>query len=99
MLQAQIFIDLDEMEGEQSLHDYIIQFLAEHGVQGATSFRAYAGFGRNHKIRHPRDLFSFDEPPAMILFVDEDEKVKSVLAELKRKFPAKMMTMVPVQQA
>lgn len=99
MLQAQVFIDLEEMKGDQSLHDYLIRFLAEKNIAGATSFRGWAGFGKNHKIKNPRDLFSFDEPPALILFIDEDEKVRKVVAELKAILPSKMIFILSAEKA
>ena len=83
MLQAQIFIDMEQRMEEQSLHDYILQFLLEHNIIGATSFKGLEGFGQNHKIKRPNELFSFDEPPVMIVFIDQENKVRSVLAELR----------------
>jgi uncharacterized protein len=87
MLQAQLFIDLDEMRGDQLLHDYIIKFLSEQQVAGVTSFRGYAGFGRHHRVKFPRELFSFDETPAMILFVDEDVKIRKAVEDLRKVLP------------
>ena len=88
MLQAQIFIDIEALKGTQSLHDYIIQFLVEHDISGATSFRGYTGFGRNHKIKRPNELFSFDEPPIVITFIDHETKVTAVLRELRKEMKA-----------
>jgi PII-like signaling protein len=87
MLQAQLFIDLDEMRGDQLLHDYVIKFLSQQNIAGATSFRGYAGFGKHHRVKYPRDLFSFDEAPAMILFMDEESKVRKAVEELRKVLP------------
>ena len=83
MLQAQIFIDLEELKDGQTLHDYIIQFLVEQGISGATSFKGFAGFGANNKIKRPNDIFSFDEPPVIITFIDEEKKVRQAVAALR----------------
>ncbi|MEO5979791.1 MAG: DUF190 domain-containing protein [Chryseolinea sp.] len=99
MLQAQIFIDLEDMKGDQSLHDYLIKFLAERNIAGATSFLGYAGFGKHHKIKNPRELFSFDEPPAMIMFIDEVEKVRKIVAELKIVIPGKVIFLLNAERA
>lgn len=99
MLQAQVFIDLEEMKGDQSLHDYIMKFLVEEGISGATSFRGYAGFGKNHRVKFPREMFSFDEPPAMILFIDEDEKVMAAVHKLQSFLPGKLIAVFPVLKA
>ena len=83
MLQAQIYIDKDELIGSRSLYEFILHFLANHKIAGATAFRGLIGFGLNQQMKRPFDLFSFDEVPMMITFIDEDEKVKSVLTALR----------------
>lgn len=35
MLQAQIYIDKDELKGMQPLHQFIMQLLIENGIAGA----------------------------------------------------------------
>ena len=82
MLQAQIFVGADQLKGGQHLHDYILEFLVKEAVQGATVLRGRAGFDGKHENR-PNDLFSFDETPMIITFIDEEEKVKSVLTKLR----------------
>ena len=99
MLQAQLFIDLDETRGDQLLHDYVIKFLSEKNIAGATSFRGYAGFGKHHRVKYPGELFSFDEPPAMILFIDEDEKVRHVVHELRKVLPNKPIFILHAEKA
>jgi uncharacterized protein len=85
MLQAQIFIDKDEVFGSQPLYEFIVQFLLKHKVAGATAFRGVIGFGEHHQVKRPDSLFSFDEPPMLITFIDEDEKVLHVLKELRKR--------------
>ena len=84
MLQAQIYIDKDELQGMQPLYEFIFNFLIKHNVRGATAFRGQIGFGPNQHMKRPDELFSFDEPPMMITFIDEDQKVKDVLTQLRR---------------
>lgn len=85
MLQAQIYIDKDELHvNMQPLHEFIFSFLIRHKVRGATAFRGQIGFGPNQHMKRPDELFSFDEPPMMITFIDEDEKVKTVLGQLRK---------------
>lgn len=84
MLQAQIFIDKHELIGSQSLHEYILQVLIKHHIDGATVFEGSLGYGINQRINHPHALFSFDETPMMIVFVDEKAKVISALTALRK---------------
>ena len=72
MLQAQIFIDKDEIFGSQPLYEFIIKFLLKQNIAGATAFRGVTGFGEHHQLKRPDSLFSFDE------------KVLNTLAALRR---------------
>lgn len=83
MLQAQLFFDKDELIGAQSQEEFIMKFLIKHKMVGATVIRGHSGFGPNQALKRPDALFSFDEIPMMILFIDEEEKVKKVLIKLK----------------
>lgn len=83
MLQAQIFIGNDQWKGELPLYEYILRFLVKQRVQGATVYRAWLGYDGKHMNR-PNDLFSFDETPMIISFIDEEEKVNSALTQLRK---------------
>ena len=85
MKQASIFFDKDKYHSDKPMTDYLMEFLVEQGVIGATVFRGEAGFGENHQIKRPGRLFSFDEPPMVITFVDEDERVNNTLTALRKK--------------
>ncbi len=85
MKQASIFFDKDKYSHDKPMGDFLMEFLVNHKVIGATMFRGEAGFGENHQIKRPGQLFSFDEPPMVITFVDEDEKVNTVLTEFRKK--------------
>lgn len=84
MLKAQIFFNSDEHKGTQPLLEFILQFIAKNNIIGATVFRGRHGFGKNQQLKRPNDLFSFDETPLMITFIDETEKVKVTLTELRK---------------
>jgi PII-like signaling protein len=84
MLQAQIFIDKDEVFGSQPLYEFVVQFLLQQNIAGATAFRGVIGFGAHHQLKRPDNIFSFDEPPVLIIFIDQDEKVVKVLTALRR---------------
>lgn len=97
MLQAQIFIDKDELHGSQALFEYILRFLIRHKIKGATAFRGQIGFGSTQHLKRPDDLFSFDEPPIMITFIDEDEKVINTVSLLRKEFKSGLITTHPVE--
>ncbi len=86
MLQAQIFIDKDELIGMKPLNEFIMEFLFKHEIAGATSFKGNAGFGLEHKMKKPNEIFSFDDTPLLITFIDKKEKVIEVIKEIRTHF-------------
>lgn len=98
MLQAQIFIDQDEMLGDATLQEFIIQFLLTQNVKGLTVFKGVSGFGTNQHFNRPNDLFSFDEIPILITFIDDTEKVKKTLTALRTKFSSGFIITNQVEQ-
>ena len=98
MLQAQIFIDKDELHGTRPLSEYIMKFLIQHKIIGATAFSGEAGFGKNQVIKNPTRLFSFDESPMVILFVDDEKKVLSVLTALRKEVSSGFITTHTVEK-
>jgi uncharacterized protein len=84
MLQAEIYIQKDELWGTQSLYEFILHFLIRQNVKGSTVFEGKLGFGKNHHLKRPNELFSFDDTPMMIMLIDEDEKIKATLTELRK---------------
>lgn len=83
MLQAQIFIGNDQWKDELPLYEYILRFLVKQKVQGATVYRGWLGFDGKH-LNRPNDLFSFDETPMVIAFIDDEDKVRTALTALRQ---------------
>lgn len=84
MLQAQIYIDQDDLYGSQPLAEFILEFLIRQNIQGATVFRGRLGYGKHQHLNRPNDLFSFDETPIMVTFTDEETMVRIVLKALRK---------------
>ncbi len=86
MLQAQIFIDKEDLFNDRPLFEYIMQFLLLNNIKGATAYKGVMGFGANQQMKRPNEMFSFDEPPMMITFIDEDAKVIDALKKLRETY-------------
>ena len=98
MLNAEIYIDKDKMIGTEPLHQFIMKLLMENGIAGATSFTGFSGFGKHQILKQPGRQFSFDETPMVITFIDEEEKVKAVLNELRKQYRGGFIVTHPVIQ-
>ncbi|RFS27059.1 DUF190 domain-containing protein [Chitinophaga silvatica] len=98
MLQAQIYIDKDDLFQAKPLYEFIMQFLVQNNIKGATAFTGIMGFGINQRIKRPNQIFSFDDPPMMITFIDEDEKVRTVLKMLRDKYKGGLIITNSVDQ-
>lgn len=98
MLQAQIFIDKDELKGNTALHLFIMHLLIDNGIAGATALAGHSGFGKHLRLKQPTQQFSFDETPLIITFIDEDSKVKDALNELRKHYRGGLIVTHPVEQ-
>src|SRR6185369_5960879 len=98
MTQAQIFIDKDDLYNDRKLHEFVMEFLLSRKVLGATSFEGFSGFGPDHQLQRPDRLFSFDEPPMVITFVDEDDKARAVVKELRDIFKGGLIVTSQVER-
>ncbi len=98
MIEVKLFIDEDDRYKGKPVHEHIMRLLMHHGIRGASSFSARAGFGKKHHLHHPGALGAVDEGPIMILFIDEDEKVRAVLPLVKEVVHDGLVVMHQVQQ-
>ncbi|NIG54140.1 DUF190 domain-containing protein [Chitinophaga sp. Cy-1792] len=96
MLQAQIFIDRDDLFQGQPLYDFIMKLLLQNNVKGATAYRGVMGFGKNQQLKRPNEIFSFDDPPLMITFIDENNIVQDVLRKLRATYSGGLIITHPV---
>ncbi len=83
MTEATIFLDEDDVYQNEPTHRYVMRYLLHHNIVGASMFEAAMGFGRKHHLHTPKKIGGADEESIMIIFVDEDERVRSVLPHLK----------------
>jgi uncharacterized protein len=98
MLEVKIFLDTEDMYGEHPLHEHITRYLLHHEIRGATLFSGIMGFGSHHHLHAPRRILASDAVPVMILFVDEEVKVRRVLGYLKSILPEGLITLHTVEK-
>lgn len=83
MLEISLFLDVDDIYEGKPMQEHILRYLMHHNIIGASLFEARIGYGHKHHLHKPRSLGAMDEGPIMIMFIDEEEKVKAVLPHLK----------------
>lgn len=83
MLEARVFFDEDDRYQGHPVHDHLLHHLMHAGIAGATVFAAFKGFGEKHRVHEPRRLTGSDEGPLMLIFVDEEAKVRAVLPHIR----------------
>ena len=83
MLEVNVFCDEDDMYHDVKLYEHILRYLMHHEIGGATVFSALGGYGRKKHLHFPRRFGATDEGPLMILFIEQETKVRAVLPHLK----------------
>lgn len=77
-----IFVGQGDLWKDRKLSDAIVFALEKHGVSGVTLIEGAMGFGVHRRV-HRKGLFGVsDEKPVMIMAVDEEERLRSVLPKL-----------------
>jgi PII-like signaling protein len=82
-LKVTVHLNQDTGSAKGFLHDEILTFLQKNGVEGATAFRAHAGFGVHRRL-HTRGAGDVEGEhlPVIIYFVDTFQKVHAIMPEL-----------------
>ena len=83
MIEVTVFFDEDDLYNNEPARDYLMRYLLHHDIRGASVFAATMGFGRKHHVHKPKTLGGIDEESVMLIFVDEEDKVRAVLPHLK----------------
>jgi uncharacterized protein len=78
-----VFCDeTDLWKREERLYEAIVRKLHRAGIAGATVSRGLMGYGVHRRI-HKKGLFGVsDETPILILAIDEEDKLRSILPVL-----------------
>jgi len=83
MLEVSIFLDEDDFYQNERTYEYVMRYLMRHGIMGASVLTAMMGYGRKHHLQHRKGIGVADEAPIMILFIDEEIKIRTVLPHVK----------------
>ncbi len=82
-LLARIYIGESDTYDGRPLYDVIVRHLRERGIRGASVFRGIEGYGRSSRVHTTRILALSEDLPILIEAVDEEARLRPVLAELE----------------
>jgi uncharacterized protein len=82
-LKVTIHLNRDTGGPHGFLADDVLQFLQQHGIEGATAIQAHAGYGA-HRHLHTSGVGDVEglHLPVIIHFVEQQAKVDAILDEL-----------------
>lgn len=82
----------DKLSGEP-LYSIILSMLKSKGIRGATVLKAILGYGTTGQYNYEGiEVLSYDLP-VVVEFVDEEEKVQSVIEEVSKYLKSGLITM------
>jgi len=82
-LQLTIYVNETDMSGEVPLHEIIVRRLLHLEIAGATVERGVMGYGKHGKVHRRRLLGVSDDRPIVITAIDDAERIRPALPEIK----------------
>lgn len=98
MLEVKIFLDEGDRHGSTRTSEYILRMLLREGIVGGSLYRAMMGFGSKRHLHQPHRFGTSDEAPLMLLFIDEEEKVRRVLPMVREVINSGLITLTQVER-
>ena len=82
-VKVTIHVNQDTGAARGFLLDELFRYLRLSGVQGATAFRAYAGYGAHHQLHTSGagDVAGL-HLPVILYFIETKEKIDSIMPDL-----------------
>ena len=96
-LQLTIYVNETDLHGEVSLHEAVIRRLLHLGIAGATVERGFMGYGKHHQVHRQRLFGVSDDHAIVIIAVDEESKIRTILPEVRKLVKDGLMTLHPVE--
>ena len=96
-LQLNIYLNETARSGDLPLHELIVRRLLHSNIAGATVLRGVMGFGRHGHVHRTRLFGVSDDRPIVIVSVDEPERIRAILPELRTLLPQGLITVHEVE--
>ncbi len=81
----------------KSAHEAVLELLRDSGIRGATLLRGIEGYGKDGKIHTLKILELSSELPVVVEAVDSEEKIRSLVPQLREIVGKELMTIQEVE--
>ena len=97
-LQLTVYVnEADRGANDVPLHEIIVRRLLHAHVSGATVLRGVMGYGRHERVHRSRLFGVSDDRPVMVVAVDEAERLRALLPELRALVTEGLITLHEVE--
>ncbi len=91
MIRITVYINESDKWQHRPLHIEILRMLHDHGLAGSTVLHAVAGFTNKGAVETTGLVDVGSKLPLVIEFIDTAEKIETILPELKKMAPHRLM--------
>ena len=95
--QMTIYLNETDMSGEMPLYEMLVRRLLHLHVAGATVVRGVMGFGKHQRVHRQRLFGVTDDRPILVIAVDDAERLRQVLPEIRSLMPEGLVTLHEVE--
>ena len=81
----------------KSVHEAVLELLRDSGISGATLLRGIEGYGTDGKIHTLKILELSSDLPVVVEAVDSEEKLRTLVPQLKEIVGKELITMQKVE--
>jgi len=75
----------------------IVHRAHQAGLAGASVFRGFEGFGASSRVHTTRLLDLAEDLPITVVIVDEEDRIRAFLPQVRQVTPEALITLDPVQ--
>ena len=92
-----IFVDETDCWEQMPLYEALVRRMMQFGLSGATVHAGIMGFGRRQLV-HQKRLFGMkDDRPITVMVVEEEEKIRRILPELREMIADGMIVLLDAE--
>jgi|GraSoiStandDraft_41_1057321.scaffolds.fasta_scaffold3108330_2 PII-like signaling protein len=92
-----IYLDETDRYGEMPAYEAVVRKLLQLHIAGATAMAGIMGFGSHHLVHRKRLLGVADDRPITITAIDEEEKIRSVIPQIRHIIPEGLIALMDVE--